>query len=437
MVLGLTGERVRRREFIIASTLLARPESLHLSLALTNFAQESFVTWFRHAARNLLIGVIIAAVGGCVGPPVLERQVLGYDEVTKALDEKLLLLNIARVTNEETVHFTSTSSIAATFDWTTTLSVGGQVTEKGNNFFNLNIGGSAAENPTFSIAPIAGEEFTKRIATPFRDDIFEFLVFQGGKINQAMRLMASGIEVQKPDGRFLRFIENDPQRPEEYEEFRRVAAHLQWLNDNRWLFVRPLVFEETVIADFKNTPRAEDIINGFDKGLRWRQKANGNYELTRFRGGRVVATNYDPMALTDQQGFELDEKIKKNPSGFVYVDIRRDGPGGNFPIQGAIKLRSMFQILSFIAKGVHTALEFDVSPDPRTGETAAAPAATLKINITDRPPDKNVPTIYYEGRYYSLNDTVWDRTTFRLLSILFQTVVGKIENVGIPITISK
>jgi hypothetical protein len=141
--------------------------------------------------------------------------------------------------------------------------------------------------------------------------------------------------------------------------------------------------------------------------------------------------------LTDQQGFELDEKIKKNPSGFVYVDIRRDGPGGNFPIQGAIKLRSMFQILSFIAKGVLTAPEFDVSPDPRTGETAAAPAATLKINITDRPPDRNVPTIYYEGRYYTLNDTVWDRTTFRLLSILFQTVVGKIENVGIPITISK
>jgi len=34
-------------------------------------------------------------------------------------------------------------------------------------------------------------------------------------------------------------------------------------------------------------------------------------------------------------------------------------------------------------------------------------------------------------------DTVWDRTTFLLLSILFQTTIGKVENVGIPITISK
>jgi len=171
-------------------------------------------------------------------------------------------------------------------------------------------------------------------------------------------------------------------------------------------------------------------------GLRWRQKSNGNYELTRLKGGRVVVTNFDPMALTDQQRFELDEKIKKNPSGFVYLDIQPDGPGGNFPIQGAIKLRSMFQILNFIARGIRTAPEFDVSPDLPT-EATAGPAATLKINITDNPPDRRLPTIYYDGYYYSANDTVWDKTTFLLLSVLFQTAVGKIENVGIPITIAK
>jgi hypothetical protein len=33
---------------------------------------------------------------GCAGPPVLKRQMLGYDEITSTLDEQLLLLNIAR-----------------------------------------------------------------------------------------------------------------------------------------------------------------------------------------------------------------------------------------------------------------------------------------------------------------------------------------------------
>lgn len=396
------------------------------------------MTSIHRAILSLLSGAIAVVVSGCVGPPVLEQQVLGYDEVTRTLDEKLLLLNIARVANEETVHFTSTSSIAATFNWITTLGVSGQIAgSRGTNLFNFNLGGSASENPTFSISPISGKDFTERIATPFRDEVFEFLVFQGGIIDQVMRLMASGIEVQKPDGRFVRFIGNDPGRPKEYEEFRRIAAHLLWLNDNRQLFVRPLVFEETLIADFKNIPRAEDINNGFNMGLRWRQKPNGNYELTRLKGGRVVVTNFDPMALTDQQRFELDEKIKKNPSGFVYLDVEPDGPGGNFPIQGAIKLRSMFQILNFIAKGIRIAPEFDVSPDVRTEATEAGPAATLKINITDNPPDQRLPTVYYDGYYYSVNDTIWDKTTFLLLSILFQTAVGKIENVGIPITIAK
>jgi len=393
----------------------------------------------RRTTLNLLAGAVTVAISGCLGPPVLERQVLGYDEVTKALDEKLLLLNIARVANQEPVHFTSTSSIAATYNWTATLGASGEVTEsgKGTNLLNLNIGGSASENPTFSISPISGKEFTERVATPFQDTIFEFLIFQGGRIDQAMRLMAGGIEVQTPDGRFVRFIENDPRRPKEYEEFRRIAAHLQWLNDNRQLFVRPLVFNETLIADFKNTPSAADINNGFNMGLRWRQKRNGNYELTRLQSGRVLVANFDPMALSDQQRFELAEKIKKNPSGFVYLDIQPNGPGGNFPIQGAIKLRSMFQILNFIAVGIRIAPEFEVSTNVPTAETGGAATATLRINITDSPPDVRLPTVYYDGHYYSVNDTVWDRTTFLILSILFQTTIGRIENVGIPITISK
>jgi hypothetical protein len=298
----------------------------------------------RSYAKELALAICVStlALGGCLGPPVLERQVLGYDEVTSEIEQKLLLINIACVDKGRPPHFTTTSSIAATFNWTTTFGVGGQLEEpSGTNFGNLNLGGSTSENPTFSILPISGQDFTRRVVTPFTDDVFEFVVFQGGRIDQVMRLMASGIEVQNTDGSFVRFIENDPRRPKEYEEFRRVAMHLQWLNDQRKLFVRSLVFEETLIADFKAVPRAEDINNGFDKGLRWRQKPDGSYELTRLSAGRVVVSNFDPMAMTDQERFELNERIRQNPQGFVYLVIRPEGPGGDLSIQGAIKLRSM------------------------------------------------------------------------------------------------
>jgi hypothetical protein len=389
--------------------------------------------------RLTFVTIVAATVlGGCVGPPVLERQVLGYDEVTSEIEQKLLLLNIARVDAGRPIHFTTTSSIAATFDWTTSINVGGSIQEsKGTDFFNFNWGASASENPTFSIIPISGQDFTKRILTPFKDDVFEFLVFQGGAIDRMTRLMGAGIDVQKPDGSFLRFISNDPAKPKEYEEFRRIAAHLRWLNDNRKLFVGSLVFEEPLVADFKGVPSAEDIMNGFDKGLRWRQKPDGKYEVTRLQAGRTVVLNYDPKALSNQQRFELNEKIKRNPSGFVYVDIRPDGPGGDFPIQGAIKLRSVLQIIVFIGKGIAANPEFDVTPDRRTGPVEDNPTSVLQLIVSDSEPSTRLASVRYDGKYYAVNDTLWDRATFATLGDLFQSAVGDVEDVGIPITISK
>jgi hypothetical protein len=376
---------------------------------------------------------------GCAGPPVLGQQVLGYDDVAKSLDEELLLLNVARVAGGEGVHFTSTSSIAATFDWTTTVGIGGQLNSGGAvaDYLDLNLGASASENPTFSIVPVSGEEFTRRVVTPFDDSSFEFLVFQGNRINQVMRLMAGGIEVQTDRGAFVRFIENDPRRPGEYEEFRRIALHLQSLNNDRKLFVRSLVFDETLIADFKGPLRAEDINNGFDKGLRWRQKPNGNFELTRPAAGRVIVANYDPMAMSDTERFELNEKIRNNPGGFVHLDVRPQGPGGDLPVRGAIKLRSLLQILDFVARGIGEAKEFDVYPDPRSGKVERGARATLAINVTAKEPPGDLPAIRYRDRYYAVDDTKWDRSSFRMLNILFQTTVGDVKDVGVPVTISK
>jgi len=391
------------------------------------------------AARAILAGCVVALVlSGCLGPTVLDQQVLSYDEVTRKLDEKLLLLNIARVDTDESIHFTSTSTIAATFDWTTTVGASGQLEQSpGFNFLNLNIGSSSSENPTFQIIPVSGEQFTKRILTPFKDTAFEFLIFQGANIAQVMRLMAAGIEIQAADGKFLRFIENRPRRPTEYDEFRRIALHLEWLSDHRQLFARSLVFEETLVADSAAVPRAEDITNGLNLGLRWRQKPDGHYELTRLTVGRVVVTNVDPMELTDAQRFELNEKVRRNPSDFVYVDIRPEGPGGELAFQGALKLRSLYQILTFVARGMAKEPEHDVTPDPRTGEIGLNPRSALQINVTDSAPDKRSPFIGFRGQYYCVNDTHWDRFSFTLLNVLFQTSVGVVEGVGIPITIAK
>ena len=67
------------------------------------------------------------------------------------------------------------------------------------------------------------------------------------------------------------------------------------------------MFQETLIADFEGAPRSQDINDGFNMGLRWRQKPDGDFALTRLSAGRVVVLNFDPMALSDEQRFELNE----------------------------------------------------------------------------------------------------------------------------------
>ncbi len=374
---------------------------------------------------------------GCVGPPVLERQVLAYDEITSTLGQKLLLLNIARISQGHPVHFTVAASIAATFDWTTSIGAGGTIAEStGTNLFNFNFGASASENPTFQIIPISGDDFSEQILEPFDEIAFQFHVFpKNDNIDQILRLMVDGFVFNKPDGSHVRTVENDPRRPREYEMFRRIVMHLHWLNEHRKLFIRPLVFDKVVLDGLKVPPRGQDL--GQETGITWTRKTDGTYLVTRLTAGRLAITNYDLLAMTDDELFRLNETLKRNPKGHVFVDIRSDGPGGDFPIRGTLKLRSVFQILDFVANGIEIAREFDVAPDPRTGKIDDNPRTTLQINIASSPPVADVALMRYRGKYYSVADTRWDRETFAILGHLFETAVGEIEDVGIPITISK
>ena len=253
-----------------------------------------------------------------------------------------------------------------------------------------------------------------------------------------MRLMADGIEVQTREGAFARFILNWPTHPSEYEEFRRIAMQLAWLNATRRLFVGRLSFLETTHARLRTPPTAADVQNAFEKNFRWRPVAgDGVYALERRIAGRVVITNYDPRTLSDAERQALNARAGANPGNFVLVDIRPGHPGGDLPLFGALKLRSLNMILSFVAADHGASREFDVTKDPRTGDSGPNPRRALGIEVTDQAPSGALPHARYGGRYYTVADTPWDRQAFILLYQLFQMTVTDVAGVGVPITISK
>jgi hypothetical protein len=384
-------------------------------------------------AAAAVLGVVF---GGCVGAPTLRESVLAYDETTHELDKEIMLLNIARMSERGNPHFTVTGSIAATFDFTTNAAVGGSLMEApGANSLTLNWGASASENPTFQIIPVTGEEFTKRLAEPLSESVFATIAFQGGDVEQVARLLSWGIEIQKSEGRFERFILNDPSAPDEYAEFRRFAMHLAWLQRSRHLFLSTLKFNRVLLDGLKSPPPLADLVKG--DGLKYQRTADGTYTVTQRMRGRVLVSNYDPRTLTDAERLRLNELAEANPADFVMIDVRAGYPGGDFPMFGAFKLRSLIAVLGFIGEGVTSNPEFDVAKDPRTRGEATSPTRALAINVTDRPPRLDVPMTLYKGRYYWVGDTRWDRTGFFMLNLIFQFTVSTTSNFGIPITISK
>ncbi len=390
----------------------------------------------------LLLLVLTFAMAGCTGPELLHKSVIGYDETISTIEREMLLINIARRHRNIPLHFTVTSGIAATFDYEKSVGFVGRVFERassgdGVSNYALNLGMKLSENPTLSIVPMQGNEFTERILAPLEEDKFEFLVFQGEAIDMAMRLMGRGIEFQNEDGTFQRFILNRPSHVEEYKEFRRIALHLASLNVSRDLFVGNLSFSAAVSPELSGPPSASDITEVMEKGyFVIKNEEDGSHKLYKHFTGRVAITNYDPLTLTDSERHALNNIANKKPENFVMVDIRPGYPGGDFPIFGGIKLRSLYGIMDFLAGGIENSPEFDVEPDPRTGLTPKNPKNTLTILIDD-PSAAEFLHVPYRGHEYTIGYTTWDYEAFKNLYHLFQTAVTDVSTTVVPVTISK
>ncbi len=147
-------------------------------------------------------------------------------------------------------------------------------------------------------------------------------------------------------------------------------------------------------------------------------------------------TNYDPRTLSNTERAALNARAAASPKNFLLVDVRPGLPGGEYPLFGGIKLRSLNAVLSFLAEGISDKPEFDVAPDPRTGPIERNPRRALAVEVTDTIPDTMLRAEFL-GRYYFVPDTSWDRSAFVILNKLFQMTVTDVSAVGVPITIAK
>jgi len=391
-------------------------------------------------ARLTLAGIVCSlAMTGCFSPITLNRAVTSYDEAITDAISKQLLINIARAHQHQPIHFTGVSNIAATFDFRVNAGATPAFTGEAGRALMPIFGGSVAENPTISIAPIEGEEFTKRLLTPFQETKFLLLLRQRYDIDLLLRLMAQELRITENGQEVV--YRNTPADRTGYETFRRVVTHLSAIQDQNHLHAEPLVYDQTWTIP-ANSVTAEGF-QALEKEylVTYSQKDN-SYTLRKQITGQILITNYDPNTLSPDERARLINETEQGRLNDVSFDIRPGYVGGEYPLKGDFRLRSFNTILNFLGRSLEEDPEYHVDEDPRTPLVAENPVHTMELVLSDGAPSRADLSIQSHGKYYSVNTTGplarWNREAFQMLYLLFQMTVSEVPRVGVPsITIAK
>ncbi|MDH4079770.1 MAG: hypothetical protein OEU68_08145 [Nitrospira sp.] len=381
----------------------------------------------------------LMSLPGCLSPVTLTRAVIAYDDAITESQSKQLLVNIARAQHHQPIHFTGVSNVAATFDFRFTAGATPAFTGDASRAILPIIGGSVAENPTISIAPIEGEEFTQRLLTPFHESKLTLLLRQGIDIDLLLRLMGKELRMHHSDGAIA--YRNDPADTVGYEMFRRVVLHLSAVQDHNSLYVEPLSIERswTIPADSVTAEGFKTLEQDYQLSYNREDKT---YTLRKLVEGGTLITNYDPNLLSREERTRLQNDNEHGLSHDVTFDIRPGHYGGDWPLNGYFRLRSFNAMLNFLGLSIDEEPEYHVDKDGRTPDVSENPIKTIDLIVSSSAPSGLDLAMKSHGQYYAVNtngpQARWNREAFKLLSQLFQMTVTEVPRAGVPsITIAK
>lgn len=387
---------------------------------------------------RLIILSSLMTLQACVSPTALDHAVIAYDQSTSEILSELLLLNIARAHQHQPLHFTGVSNIAATFNFQFNAGATPAMTGPTGSLITPIFGGTVSENPTISIIPMEGEEFTKRLLTPFQESKLTMLLRQGADVDLILRLLAGELRIENDHQD--KVYNNKPSDKDGYRMFRQTVSHLSSIQDRNALFVEPLLFDSKweLASDTLSPERLVELQKAFKVDY---NTENRHLKLSKRVTGHIILSNYDPQSLSNEERIKLNEEADNGASNDVMIDIRPGYPGGEVPLHGFFRLRSFYNIVNFIGRDINDEPEFNVNKDPRSPFVSENPIHTLEVLASKSAPDDVDMSVTYGGLHYAVKPEEgyqWNRESFRLLHQIFEMTMTELSQQGAPeITISK
>jgi hypothetical protein len=137
----------------------------------------------------------------------------------------------------------------------------------------------------------------------------------------------------------------------------------------------------------------------------------------------------------------LNSEAEQNLDDELIVDVRSGYVGGEYPLHGKFRLRSFYNVISFLGRAMGEEPEYDVARDPRTPPVSDNPISTLTVVESNSSPAEADRVVEYGDQYYAVAPETgyqWNRKAFLLLYQLFEMTVVKLPQGAPPaITIAK
>jgi len=355
--------------------------------------------------KSLLFGLSIILLFGTacqkVGPTAISVGRADFNKVIQKTNGEQLLLNLVRLKYREEPYFLNVNSVASSPEWDIDLGGSGTFPDGSPDTFGASVGSSYTDNPTISYAPLAGEDFVRRLMTPVSAETLALLDGSGWSTTRVLRTC-----VQEINGiRNAPTAEGPtPKNAPDYQEFLSLMEKMETFNDR------------------------------------------GAVEIGNFRIGEDIVTTlkFDLAVVTNEEISTLGFGIKGiEQDGFRFFPINYEG---NIEALN-VRIRSLNAMLFYVSQGVQAPdshrekgyVTTTVYQDGSMFDWTKLTGSLMQIHSSGglRPPSDSYLRIRYRGHWYYISDAdLNSKSTFLMLQQLFALQGGNIKTTGPALTLS-
>jgi len=277
-------------------------------------------------AVGLLLGLC-----GCAGIP-LRHAYNEYSDVYADLTNRQLLLNLARLSRNEPSYFIQLGQISSAFSFSS--SIGFAPTFLTRNPLGGNIGGSAAESPSYQFVPLTGAGFANAVAAPIHPKLFYTWFDQGFNAEIIARTMLASVTVKTSAGE-----ETYVNMPHD-SSYPNFLAYCRWLREAQVSHYFSVSEAPSTNTTVYTNVRLPEVVGAIAAGLNVKSDSTG----TTF----TVSPASEMQFTIDPPSYRSLTNLIKQPNSFSVEELDKYLPANAIPLKVLAKNTTNFTRKAFI-----------------------------------------------------------------------------------------